>query len=101
MAKSPLGIVYHVHSIGNRIAAHDSMNASLRQRRKIVELLYHDDTSENRIERHDSMVPTLRQRMLRILLRSRCSLRCPFCLATRYACGAKRQRRTDCGTIIP
>ena len=47
------------------------MNASLRQRRKIVEPLYHDDTSEYRIERHDSMVPSL------------------------------RQRRTDCGTIIP
>ena len=75
------------------IAAHDSMNASLRQRRKIVELLYHDDTSENRIERHDSMVPTLRQRMLRILLRSRCSLRCPFCLADCDAHGAKRQHR--------
>ena len=38
---------------------------------QILELLYHDDTSENRIERHDSMVPSL------------------------------RQRRTDCGTIIP
>ena len=38
---------------------------------QIVEPLYHDDTAKDRIERHDSMVPSA------------------------------RQRRTDCGTIIP
>ena len=44
--------------------SHDSMNASLRQRRKIVRSLYHVHSSKNRIEAHDSIVPTSRQRRL-------------------------------------